>query len=158
YICKEKNMTYEEVTNILNKKSGFLGISGKNDYRDVNKLANEGNENAILAIKMFEKSVLRYIYQYYGELEGNIDALVFTAGLAENNPSLRENIVNSLSKISNVSINKELNNKIAKYLELQEGKISTPDSKYDVFVLPTDEEYMILKDTYNIVNKVLIKK
>ena len=158
YICKEKNMTYEEVTNILNKKSGFLGISGKNDYRDVNKLANEGNENAILAIKMFEKSVLRYIYQYYGELEGNIDALVFTAGLAENNPILRENIVNSLSKISNVGINKELNNKIAKYLELQEGIISTPDSKYDVFVLPTDEEYMILKDTYNIVNKVLIKK
>ena len=158
YICKEENLTVEEVTNILNKKSGLLGIASKNDFRDVEKLANEGNERAKLAIKMFEKSIIKYIAEYYFELKGNIDALIFTAGVGENQIKVREDIINEISNVMDIKLNKEANDNIARFKQNQSGIITTPDSKFKVMVIPTDEEYMILKDTYELYKTKTLKR
>ena len=153
YICKERNLSVEEVTNMLNKNSGLIGISGKNDFRDLENLANTGDEKAKLALKMFKNSIIKFITQYYFELEGNIDALVFTAGIGENAINLRKDIVNSISGPMNIKLNSESNDNIARFKEQQSGVISTEDSKFKVMVVPTNEEYMILKDTYDVINK-----
>ena len=150
YICKERNMSVEDVNTVLNKKSGLLGIAGKNDFRDLEELANNGDEKAKLAIKMLQNSITKFIAQYYVELNGMVDAIVFTAGIGENGISLRANIVNSLSNALNIKLDENSNNSIAKFKEKQSGVISTPDSKINVVVIPTNEEYMILKDTYEI--------
>ena len=150
YICKERNMSVEDVNTVLNKKSGLLGIAGKNDFRDLEELANNGDEKAKLAIKMLQNSITKFIAQYYVELNGMVDAIVFTAGIGENGISLRANIVNSLSNALNIKLDENSNNNIAKFKERQSGVISTPDSKINVVVIPTNEEYMILKDTYEI--------
>lgn len=150
YICKERNMSVEDVNTILNKKSGLLGIAGKNDFRDLEELANNDDEKAKLAIKMLQNSITKFIAQYYVELNGVVDAIVFTAGIGENGISLRANVVNSLSNALNIKLDENANNKIAKFKDNQEGVISTPDSKIGVYVIPTNEEYMILKDTYEI--------
>ena len=154
YICKERNLSIEEVNTILNKKSGLLGIAGKNDFRDLEQLANNGDEKAKLAIKMLQNSITKFIAQYYVELEGKVDAIVFTAGIGENGISLRANIVNAISNALDIKLDKEANSNIAKFKENQSGLISTNDSKIKVFVIPTNEEYMILKDTYEISQKV----
>lgn len=150
YICKERNMSVEDVNTVLNKQSGLLGIAGKNDFRDLEELANSGDEKAKLAIKMLQNSITKFIAQYYVELNGIVDAIVFTAGIGENGISLRANVVNSLSNALSIKLDENTNNKIAKFKENQSGVISTPDSKIVVYVIPTDEEYMILKDTYEI--------
>ncbi len=157
YICKERNMSVEEVTSELNKRSGLLGIAGKNDFRDVENLANSGNEKAQLAIKMLKNSIAKYIAQYYVELDGKVDAIVFTAGIGENAVSLRASIVNSLSSALNIELDQEANNSIARFKEKQSGMITTEDSKIKVMVIPTNEEYMILKDTYDMANKKIEK-
>lgn len=153
YICKERNLSIEEVNTILNKKSGLLGIAGKNDFRDLEQLANSGDEKAKLAIKMLQNSITKFIAQYYVELEGNVDAIIFTAGIGENGISLRANIVNAISSALDIKLDKEANSNIARFKENQSGLISTNDSKIKVFVIPTNEEYMILKDTYEISQK-----
>lgn len=150
YICKERNMSVEDVNTVLNKQSGLLGIAGKNDFRDLEELANSGDEKAKLAIKMLQNSITKFIAQYYVELNGIVDAIVFTAGIGENGISLRANVVNSLSNALSIKLDENTNNKIARFKENQSGVISTPDSKIGVYVIPTDEEYMILKDTYEI--------
>ena len=150
YICKERNITIDEATEILNKSSGLLGIAGKNDFRDLETQANSGDENVLLAVNMLKNSIIKFIAQYYFELNGEIDALVFTAGIGENAISLREEIVNFISNPMGVQLDKESNDNIAKFKNNQSGKISTAGSKFDILVVPTDEEYMILKDTYNI--------
>lgn len=93
YISKERGLTIAEINEILNKKSGLLGMCGKNDFRDVTALAESGNENAINAIKIMENSITKYIANYYLELDGNVNALVFTAGCGENASSLRKDIM-----------------------------------------------------------------
>ena len=150
YICKERNLSVDEVNEILNKKSGLLGIAGKNDFRDLEALAMTGDEKAKLAINMLQNSITKFIAQYYVELDGMVDAIIFTAGIGENGILLRANIVNSISKALNIELNEDVNNNIARFKEKQSGIISTSDSKTRVFVIPTDEEYMILKDTYEI--------
>ena len=154
YICKERNLTVSEVTDILNKESGLKGISGYSDLRDVTALAENGDHDAKLAIKLYEKSIIKYIAQYYFELEGNVDAIIFTAGVGENMAYIREDVINAISVPMNIRVNKNVNDNIAKFKEKQEGIISTNDSSIDVMVIPTDEEHMILKDTYEICNKV----
>lgn len=153
FICKERNLTVEEVTNLLNKESGLKGICGSNDFRDVEVLANKGDRNAILAIKLFEKVIVKYIAQYYFELEGNVDAIIFTAGVGENMALVREDIVNYISKPIGIKINKEANDNIAKFKKYQSGVITTSDSKTKVMVIPTNEELMILKDAYKLSSK-----
>ena len=152
YVCKESGMNVEEVTNMLNKNSGFLGICGKSDCRDVEELCKSGDTSAILAYNMYVDRVAKYIAEYYLKLEGKVDMLVFTAGVGENGPEFREMVLDRLKSIG-ICIDKEANNKIARFLEFREGKISSSDSKVEVCVLPTDEEAMIVKDTYKLINE-----
>ena len=152
YVCKESGMSIEDVTNALNKRSGLLGISGYSDSRDVENAASEGDQNAILALRMYNDRVAKYIADYYIELEGNVDAIVFTAGVGENGCLAREEIINRLKPLD-ININKEVNDSIASYKDVQEGIISSNDSKVAVYVVPTNEELMIIKDTYDIIKK-----
>ena len=146
YVAKERNMTVEEIIEALNKESGLLGIAGKNDYRDLSKANEEGDEKATLALNMFYNSVTKFIAEYYFKLEGKIDALVFTAGIGENAKIFRKEIMNRVSKPMNIKLDEKINDEIPS--KNREGKISTDDSAFEVLVVPTNEEYMILADTY----------
>ncbi len=152
YVCKESGMDISEVTNALNKQSGYLGVCGVSDARDVEEAALRGDENAKLALEMYNDRVAKFIAQYYIELEGKVDAIVFTAGVGENGSEFREEVMKRLAPIG-IKINKDMNNQIASYKDVHEGIISSPDSSVPVYVVPTNEEIMIIRDTYNLVNK-----
>ena len=127
----------------MNKKSGLLGISGESsDFRDINKGLDEGNERCKLAYNMFVRRIIDYIAKYYVEL-GGCDAIIFTAGIGENSSKLRKHVIEGLS-ILGIKINEEANLKTG-----EEIKISSDDSSVACFVIPTDEEVMIARDTYN---------
>lgn len=149
YVCKEANMSVEEVTNVLNKQSGFLGVAGQADCRDVEALIAEGNENAKLAYDMYCDRIAKYIAEYYLELNGKVDSIVFTAGVGENGSGVRKEVLDRLNPIG-IYVDEEINDKIASFKDIHEGVISTKDSKVEVRVLPTDEEIMIVRDTYNL--------
>ena len=153
YICKESGKDISEVTNELNKKSGFLGISGHSDCRDVEKDAAQGNENAQLALDMFHDRVAKYIAEYFIKLNGKVDAIVFTAGVGENGIETREEVIQRVSSLG-IEIDPEVNNTIAGYRDKQEGIISTLNSKVSVWVVPTNEELMIIKDTYRVISEM----
>ena len=150
YVCKETGKTVSEVTNDLNKNSGLLGIAGFSDNRDVEKLYLEGDERATLAFEMYCDRIAKYIAEYYLELGGVVDAIIFTAGVGENGIIVRELVFDKLAPLG-ITLDKEFNNKVAGFREFKEGKISDSKSKVDVYVLPTDEEVMIIRDTYNFV-------
>ena len=150
YVCKESGEDIATITNALNKKSGLLGVCGFSDNRDVEKAAASNDERAILALDMYHDRIAKYIADYYVELEGKVDAIVFTAGIGENGIESREEIINRLNCIG-LFIDKEVNNTIAGYRDKQEGIISSKDYKVDIYVVSTNEELMIIKDTYEIV-------
>ncbi len=151
YYMDKTGKSITEVDHILNKESGLLGISGEySDHRDIETGMNEGNIRCILANDMYIDRIVGYIAKYFVELDGKVDALVFTAGLGENAREFRENIINKLSSLG-IFIDKEENNKIASYLDKNEGIISSSASKVPVYVIPTNEELMIALDTYNII-------
>ena len=151
YVMKESNMSLKEVDNSLNKQSGLLGISGvSSDHRDIENAMEEGNELAVLANEMYVNRIVNYIANYYVELNGNVDALVFTAGLGENAISFREDVLNKLECLG-IKLNKEINNTIEGFKDISEGIISTEDSKVPVYVVPTNEELMIATDTYELI-------
>ncbi len=150
FVMQEASIDMDQVTNDLNKKSGFFGVCGAADCRDVEKLASEDNENAILALNMYANRVAKYIADYYLELEGKVDSIVFTAGVLENGSLMRKMIIDRLAPLG-VTLNEEMNDKIAGFKEIHEGIITDPYSKINIMVLPTDEEIMIVKDTFNIV-------
>ena len=151
FIMDETGKSVDEVTDDLNKNSGLLGICGKNDFRDVLAKKLDGDEKGMLAFDMFKNSIVKYIAQYYFELNGEVDAIVFTAGVLENNVMLREDIINMLSKPMGIYINREVNDNIGSGHELDMGLITTNDSDVKVYVMPTNEEVMILRDTYEII-------
>ena len=153
FVVDQSGKSLTDITNELNKNSGLKGICGKNDFRDVVGLKSEGNDMASLAYDVFMDSIIKHIAEYYFELEGKIDAMVFTAGVLENNVVLREDIVNKLSGPMNIKINKEVNNNIGYGKDNKEGIITTDDSKVMVIVMPTDEEVMIVRDTYRIIKE-----
>ena len=143
YIMEKTDLTPKEIDNIMNKKSGLLGISGESsDFRDINKGIDEGNERCKLAYNMFVRRIIDYIAKYYVEL-GGCDAIIFTAGIGENSSKLRKHVIEGLS-ILGIKINEEANLKTG-----EEIKISSDDSSVACFVIPTDEEVMIARDTYN---------
>ncbi len=148
YVCKESGKDITEITNDLNKKSGLLGISGYSDCRDVETAASEGNDKAILALNMYFNRVAEFVSKYYIELEGNIDRIIFTAGVGENGYHARKEILKRLAPLG-IVIDEEINNSIAGFKDKHEGIITTKDSKIVVEVLPTDEEIMIARDAYN---------
>ena len=153
YVCKEADLSIGDVTNDLNKKSGLLGISGFSDARDVEDAVAKGDERAILANTMYNDRVVKYIADYFIELEGKVDAIVFTAGVGENGIDARAEIISKLAPLG-LCLDAKENNKIASYREKQEGIVSSKKSKIPVWVVPTNEELMIIKDTYKIVNEL----
>lgn len=153
YIMNETGKSAEEVIRILNKESGLQGITGKSDLRDVLQLAEEGDEKALLAKKMYTNIIYKTIGQYYFELDGNIDAIVFTAGVGENAIGLREIIIDRLSNVLPLELDPIKNESTAGYLEKREGTITTEDSVIPVYVVPTNEERMILEDTIEVISK-----
>ncbi len=148
YIAEKENLSASDINTICNKKSGVFGISGvSNDNRDVEKAANEGNERAKLAMEMQRYQILKFVGQYIAAMNG-VDAIAFTGGIGENDAALREYICENLAFL-NVKINKELNK-----IRGEEVKISTEDSGVDIFVIPTNEELAIARDTLDIVSKL----
>ena len=142
YIMKKANLTAEEVDTALNKQSGLLGISGvSSDSRDVEDGINSGNERCLLAQKMYVRRVIDYIAKYYVEM-GGADANVFTAGVGENSKATRREIMDGLSVLG-VVVDEENNNTRG-----QEIMVTTKESKIPCYVIPTDEEVMIARDTY----------
>lgn len=147
YIMEKEGKSAGEIMNDLNKKSGFLGISElSSDSRDIEQGIKDGNEKCILAEEMYVNSVVKYIAQYYVLLE-HVDAIAFTAGIGENSPETRAAIISKLACLG-IKIDPEANNTRGKF-----AKISTDDSTVKVFVVPTNEELMIARDTLNIINR-----
>ena len=140
----------KEIYRKLNLESGLKGLSGVNDFRDVERLASIENYEAIRARDMLKDSIIKYVSYYNAKLKGNVDAIIFTAGIGENAPKLREEIVEELSYTMPFTLNKEVNDKIGGASDKKEGVITTSDSKVPVVVIPTNEEYIILRDTYEI--------
>lgn len=146
YIMEQTGMTAKEIDNALNKQSGLLGVSGiSSDSRDIEDGINQGNEQCILAQKMYVRRIINYIAMYFVEM-GGADAIVFTAGVGENSISTRKQIVDGLSALG-IKLDNEANNCRGK-----EIMISTADSTVQCYVIPTDEELMIARDTYNLAN------
>lgn len=144
YLCKCTGKSVEEMYQIFNKESGFLGVSGvSNDSRDVIAAAEAGNERAKLAIRLFTRRIADYIGQYFVRL-GGADLIIFSAGIGENSTSSREDICKEIAPALGVDVDYELNAKIRG----EEALISTPKSKIKVVIIPTDEEVMIARDTF----------
>ncbi len=150
YFMSKSGKTLDEVDTILNKKSGLLGVTEKfSDNRDIEKAVEAGDERAILAWDLFVDRIVKYITDYYVKLAGKVDAIVFTAGVGENGIKIRRSI---LAKLECLGIKVDSSNEnIARYKDIKEGIISTEDSSVMVYVKPTDEEYMIAKDTFELV-------
>ena len=147
YLIEEVGMDMKEVIKMLNKESGLLGISGiSSDFRDVQNAAIEGNERAQLAIDIFYRRVIAYIGRYFIAL-GGVDAICFTAGIGENSFFARKGICDLLKDALGVELDEDAN---------VNGKgdrlISTPNSKVKVFVIPTNEELVIARDTKRLLN------
>ena len=147
YIMKKTGKSIEEIDTILNKQSGMLGISGiSSDFRDIEAKISEKDQKAIMAHYLFVNSVVSYIAKYYVEL-GGVDAIAFTAGVGENSPHVRNMVIKRLACLG-VKLDKEKNEEMRFG---KEGIITKESSSIPCYVIPTDEEVMIAKDTYNIV-------
>lgn len=147
FIMNKENMDFEDVNDLLNKKSGVLGISGvSSDFRDLEVAAQEGNERAQLALDVFCNRVTKYIAAYAAQM-CSIDALVFTAGIGENSASIRERVCEGLECL-NIIIDKELNDVRGK-----EAIVSKELGAVKILVVPTNEELMIARDTLELVSE-----
>ncbi|WP_313119111.1 acetate/propionate family kinase [Proteiniclasticum ruminis] len=141
YLMEVKGYSYEEVNNIMNKKSGVLGLSGvSSDFRDIEDAAAQGNDRAKLALDVFHYRVKKYIGYFMATMNG-VDAIVFTAGLGENGAETREEITSDMEWFG-IKLDKEKNK-----VRGQERIISTDDSKVKIIIIPTNEELMIARDT-----------
>ncbi|MBP1675964.1 MAG: acetate kinase [Bacteroidetes bacterium] len=148
FLMEKEMLGSSTVSTLFNKHSGVLGVSGlSSDMRDIENAMAEGNERAILAMKMYDYRIKKYIGSYIAALNG-VDVLIFTGGVGENQVSTRQIVCDGLSFMG-VKIDKELN-------AVSRGKevlLSTPDSTVKVVVIPTDEEFMIASDTLHIVTE-----
>ena len=146
FICNKYGMNVDECLNMLNKKSGVLALSGvSSDFRDLEEGKNNGNENCMLALEKFYYEVAKYVGAYAAAMNG-VDVITFTAGVGENDCATRKAICEYLGYLG-VKIDDEKNN-----VRGEEMKISTEDSKIQVWVIPTNEELMIAQDTAELVN------
>ena len=148
YIMKKENIDINEMLNIFNKKSGLEGVSGySSDMRDVDKLIEKGNKQALIAKQLYCNRVADFIGSYYVEL-GGCDVLVFTAGVGENSKTTRDMLMPKISEALGIEVDE------SKAIDFGKGKIiSTPNSKIKVCIIPTNEELMIARDTYELVMK-----
>ncbi|MBE5891081.1 MAG: acetate kinase [Lachnospiraceae bacterium] len=146
FICQKENLNVSEMLTVLNKKSGIEGISGvSSDFRDLTAAADAGNERAALAIDAFAYRVAKYVGAYAAAMNG-VDVIAFTAGIGENVCIVREKILERFGYLG-ITLNKEVNNKTFG----EEAEISTPDSKVKAWVVPTNEELAICRETVALV-------
>ena len=149
YLMKTKGYTAQEVEDIINKKSGLLGVSGiSNDCRNIAEAAAEGNHRADLALKILANGIKKHIGAYTAEMNG-IDALVFTAGIGENQANIREMACEGM-EFFGIKIDKEKNQNFTRGIPFD---ISADDARVRTWIIPTDEEYMIAIDTQRIATK-----
>lgn len=145
FICQKENISVNEMSMILNKKSGLLGLSGvSNDFRDIQEALENGNKDAANAYDVFIYRIIKYIGAYYMVL-GGADAIAFTAGIGENSGEVRKSIMDGLSAIG-VEIDEEANKKRG-----EEVLLSTPSSKVPVWSVPTNEELAIARETARLI-------
>ena len=145
YIMEKTNMTPKEIDTAINKESGLLALSKKSsDSRDIEDGIAAGDENCILAQKIYVRRIVDYIAKYYVEMNG-CDAIIFTAGIGENSVDTRSDIISNLSVLG-ITLDEEANNVRGK-----ERLITTKDSKIACYIIPTDEELMIARDTFELV-------
>lgn len=145
YVMEKTGMSPKEMDTVLNKQSGLLGISGvSSDSRDIEDGINSGNERCKLAQEMYVKRIVEYIAKYY-VLLGGCDAIVFTAGIGENSIMTRKQIIEKLAVLG-IKLDENANN-----VRGTEAKITTDDSLIPAYIIPTNEELMIAKDTYSLV-------
>ena len=144
-----ENMNAQQIDDYLNRRSGILGISGlSSDFRDLESAANRGDERSQLAIDIFAYKVKKYIGGYVAAM-GGVDAIIFTAGLGENSPFMRDKICNGLEYLG-TRIDPELNKLRGKQME-----ISIKRARVKIFVIPTNEELVIARDTLNICRRII---
>lgn len=149
YLMENENLSPNDMNMILNKKSGYLGVSGiTSDDRDLRKAAAEGNERAKLAGEMQRYHIKKYIGAFAAAM-GGLDALVFTGGIGENSASLREEVCDYMQFLGI-----ELDNDKNYMCNAQEVEISMPYSKVKVWIIPTNEELLIARDTKDIVSRI----
>ncbi len=145
-IMKKEGLTADQMDTVMNKKSGMLGLCGTSDNRTIEGRAKEGDERAKLIESMLCHQLTKYVGGYAAAM-GGLDAIVFTGGIGENNPQYRDRVCDKL-KFLGVEINYDENDRLRRG---PEGEISTPNSKVKVFVICTNEELMIARDTKEIV-------
>ena len=149
YLMKTKGYTPEEMENILNKQSGLLGVSGvSNDCRNITAAANEGNRRAALAMKIMINGIKKHIGAYAAEMNG-LDALVFTAGIGENQANVRAEVCKDMSFLG-IEIDEERNNNFERGIPFD---LTKEGAKVATWIIPTDEEYMIAIDTERLAGK-----
>ncbi len=148
YIMEKEERNLEWVDKKLNFDSGLQGIAGMSDLRDIDRAYEANEQKVVLAIDMYTNKIVDYIAKYYVKLDGCVDAICFTAGGGENDPIIRANVIKKLRSLG-VTLDEEKNNAtiVRKGVE---GVISKEDSSIPVYVLGTDEELMIARDTYDI--------
>ncbi|MEA4912913.1 MAG: acetate kinase [Oscillospiraceae bacterium] len=148
FIANKEHKTPDEISELLNKKSGFLGVSGvSSDCRDLHAAANGGNERAQLALDILVHQIKRFIGGYAAEM-GGVDAIIFTGGIGENDEKVRAWVCEDMEFLG-LKIDKALNEKASR----KECVFSTPDSRVKAMVLPTNEEIMIARDTLEVITK-----
>lgn len=146
FLMDKHNLSSKDMLNMVNKESGLAGVSGvSSDMREITAAAKQGNEKAILSLEMYEQRITKYVGAFAAEM-GGVDIIVFTGGVGEHQSSTRANVCNPL-RFMGVEIDDAANNANCG----DEGIISTPNSAVKVVVIPTDEEYMIAKDTEAII-------
>jgi acetate kinase len=149
YVMEKENLTIKQTADMMNKASGFVGISGvSSDDRDLIAAAEAGNERAALARRMLRYQVRKVIGSYVAAMDG-VDALVFTGGIGENTIDLRQDICENLTYLG-VKIDLKMNELLRRGAE---GELSTPESRLRVFVIPTNEELLIARDTLALASK-----
>ena len=148
YLMKKSGMSLEEVDTQLNKASGLEGIAGRSDLRDLDEAFEKKEERVLLAFDMYTNKIVDYIAKYYVKLNGQVDAICFTAGGGENDSIIRAEVLKKLSSLG-IFLDEKKNNEtiVRKGIE---GTITTEDSKIPVYVVGTDEELMIARDTYQL--------
>lgn len=150
FIANNDKKSVDEVLTMMNKQSGLLGIGGKSDMRDIDAAADAGDKDAILARDMLIYGIQKYIGSYMAALQG-ADAIIFTAGIGENNAHLRQRVIEGFGYMG-IKLD-EAKNEACTAPNVKETIISTPDSTVKVIVIPTNEEIMIARDTLELVEK-----
>ena len=151
FLMEKENLSVKEINDILNKKSGFLGVSGiSSDCRDISEAMKGGNKRAELAIKILGYQIKKYIGAYAAAM-GGLDAIVFTAGIGENTPFIRELACEGLEYLG-VELDTDVNNNVPR--PINTTCLSKKDSKVKVYLIPTNEEYVIANDTAEIASKL----